>query len=682
MNLNLNRSIEKNNFLFFFTLSFFLTFIVFIFAKGFIKNDELSDVIFLSLSIFCYEIIYLIFSNKLIDNKNNDFAFNISIVIFFILTFIIWNYETVSSYKSTFLYFIFHSILVVPLLLFIKINKFDYYKFNNYLFFITISIFLSGIFYQISYSSTQSFLIIFLISIIYLIIKIFLEKNHKLIDYFLSLLVFLIMLKVFLLSSYKDTFHYSWYLGPINSLNSDHSLLVNVASQYGFLNLLIINKLSNFFSISSSNFLTFFIICLFLIFYFTFYYELKKILKLPLFITTIFLTFLIFGNLGYNNLSGSALIPSSSVFRFLPSLISIILFSKLLTNNNKSLISIFLFYLSLFVTIIWSFESAFFVIFSLISYLIMSLILNLTKSANIQSINVKSKLFYLFGVLFLFLLIILFKDKNIYLFYEHALNSNSSLAEKIINNKVTLSFFFFVILIYVILRDSFVVKKIFLFNILWFALFISYSSYYLNRSVDNNFFNILPFILFSIVAMKSNSDAINNLRKISINIFVFFTILSSSFAIYENKEIFLKNFLNSNFLVTPKLFSEDYKPHPEILANIKLYKNVPVTLISGKFIHNPNIYLPSFGYGLPILPLEHFNILNTDIKQNLIDDYFEINKKHLLLCIIDCEFYTSNDDSNFYSKIFIGESMDVKKISDSKTNNSTQVLYILSKKNN
>ena len=71
----------------------------------------------------------------------------------------------------------------------------------------------------------------------------------------------------------------------------------------------------------------------------------------------------------------------------------------------------------------------------------MSLILYLTKSANIQSINVKSKFFYLFGVLFLFLLIILFKDKNIYLFYEHALNANSSLAEKIINNKVTLLFF-------------------------------------------------------------------------------------------------------------------------------------------------------------------------------------------------------------------------------------------------
>ncbi|MDC0030823.1 hypothetical protein OAI99_02655, partial [Candidatus Pelagibacter sp.] len=86
MSLNLNRSIEKNNFLFFFTLSFFLTFIVFIFTKGFVENDELSDIIFFSLCILSYEIIYLIFSNKIINNKNNNFSFNLSIVIFFIFT--------------------------------------------------------------------------------------------------------------------------------------------------------------------------------------------------------------------------------------------------------------------------------------------------------------------------------------------------------------------------------------------------------------------------------------------------------------------------------------------------------------------------------------------------------------------------------------------------------------------
>ena len=451
-----------------------------------------------------------------------------SIVIFFIFTFIFWNYETVLSYKNIFLYFIFHSILIVPLLLFIKINNFNYYKFDNYLFFIIISIFLSGIFYQINYSSTQSFLIILFIANIYLLIKILLEKNHKFIDYFLSFLVFLMMFKVFLLSSYKDIFHYSWYLGTINSLNSDNSLLINVVSQYGFLNILTISKLSNFFALNSSHVLVGFTIFLLVIFYYIFYSELIKLVKLPLFIIRIFLSFLIFSNIGYNNLSGSILIPSSSVFRFFPSLISIVLFSKLLRDNAKNLINIFLFYLSLFISLLWSFESAFFVIFSIGSYLIFFLILNVKKLNSFQIKNLKNKYMFLFGIFFLFSFIILFKDKNIYLFYEHALNTNASLAEGIKNNKVTLFYFFLLILSYIILRDSFAVKKIFLFNILWFALFVSYSAYFLNRRVDNNVFNILPFIFFTIVIMKINSNTINNLRKISIKLIIYFTILSLS----------------------------------------------------------------------------------------------------------------------------------------------------------
>ena len=679
MSLNLNRSIEKNNFLFFFTLSFFLTFIVFIFTKGFVENDELSDIIFFSLCILSYEIIYLIFSNKIINNKNNNFSFNLSIVIFFIFTFIIWNYETVLSYKNIFLYFIFHSILIVPLLLFIKINNFNYYKFDNYLFFIIISIFLSGIFYQINYSSTQSFLIILFIANIYLLIKILLEKNHKFIDYFLSFLVFLMMFKVFLLSSYKDIFHYSWYLGTINSLNSDNSLLINVVSQYGFLNILTISKLSNFFALNSSHVLVGFTIFLLVIFYYIFYSELIKLVKLPLFIITIFLSFLIFSNIGYNNLSGSILIPSSSVFRFFPSLISIVLFSKLLRDNAKNLINILLFYLSLFISLLWSFESAFFVIFSIGSYLIFFLILNVKKLNSFQIKNLKNKYMFLFGIFFLFTLIILFKDKNIYLFYEHALNTNASLAEGIKNNKVTLFYFFLLILSYIILRDSFAVKKIFLFNILWFALFVSYSAYFLNRSVDNNVFNILPFIFFTIVIMKINSNTINNLRKISIKLIIYLTILSSTFSIINNKEKFLQNILNPNLLVVPQFLSNEYRPHPKILEKIRSYKSIPVTLISGKFIHNPNINLPSYGYGLPILPLEQFNILDISIKQKLMDSYFDKNEKNLLLCINDCNFYKSDTDNDIYNKIFIGKNINIIKINEQNTFRGIEYLYSLEK---
>ena len=110
-----------------------------------------------------------------------------------------------------------------------------------------------------------------------------------------------------------------------------------------------------------------------------------------------------------------------------------------------------------------------------------------------------------------------------------------------------------------------------------------------------------------------------------------------------------------------------------------MYKNVPVTLISGKFTHNPNIYLPSFGYGLPILPLEHFNILKTNIKQNLMNDFFNKNKNHLLLCINECDFYKNQFDTNINNKIFIGKNLNIKKINEQNTSNGIEYLYFLEK---
>ena len=113
-----------------------------------------------------------------------------------------------------------------------------------------------------------------------------------------------------------------------------------------------------------------------------------------------------------------------------------------------------------------------------------------------------------------------FKDKNIFLFYEHALNPKTSLSVEITNNKLTLSFMFLLLLGYLIMRDSFINKKIFYHNILWFALFVSYSAYFLVRSVDNNVLNILPLLLFIICMMKINTKQIEILRKTSLSEFL------------------------------------------------------------------------------------------------------------------------------------------------------------------
>ena len=79
--------------------------------------------------------------------------------------------------------------------------------------------------------------------------------------------------------------------------------------------------------------------------------------------------------------------------------------------------------------------------------------------------------------------------------------------------------------------------------------------------------------------------------------------------------------MSSNYFNIPQFYNESYLPSNEILNFIKKSPDLPLTLITGKTIHNKNLYLPNYGYGLPILPLEQFNILNIRIA------YFLTNKK-------------------------------------------------------
>ena len=66
-------------------------------------------------------------------------------------------------------------------------------------------------------------------------------------------------------------------------------------------------------------------------------------------------------------------------------------------------------------------------------------------------------------------------------------------------------------------------------------------------------------------------------------------------------------------------------------------------------------------------------------KNKLINKFFEKNRKHLILCIYDCSFYSSNSDTNIRNKIFVGKKIKYKKIIEVDTKNSKEILYILSK---
>ena len=684
MHLKLDRIIGESQINKFIVLNFFLFFLSYILSKGFLQNEELSDKIFLVFCVISIEISYLFFSNKLIQDKTKSIIDTIFLLIFFIFTYFIWNSEMIRSYLDTTFFLLFHLILVLPIIIllknesFLKSNNLDV---QNLLLISFLSFGFSGILFQISYSTLSGFFILLALSILFILLNILFNKSYRWIDIFFSIIFFLIVSKIFLLSAPKDAFHYSWFLGPINSISENYKLLDNVVSQYGYLNILFINKLSNFTNIDSSKVFIFVIICFFLFFYFLFSLKILKLVKLNHSLITLFLSFLIFGNYGFANLNGAMFIPSSSVFRFLPSLITIILFIDLLNEDKETISKTIFFYFSFVISLLWSLESLVFVLFPIVSFLLIKYFLNF---ANIINFNIKKKIFNFkfflsLGLIIFLLLIIYFKDKNIYLFYEHAVFAAQTLPKEIINNRMTLTFLFLLLLIYLILRDSLILPKIFFVNIIWFSLFIAYSTYFMIRSVDNNILNILPFILFIICSMKINSKQIEILRKKTLYVIIFFSVISSFYSLIINKNKFYNNLLTLNFYKTPNYLRHNYLPDEVILNKINQYNNLPLTLISGKTLHTPNNYLPSKGYGLPILPLESFNVLRNSTKQKLLDNYFNKANKHLILCINNCIFYFSDEDTEINSKIFLGNNVKFQKIEEIKRNNVNETLYLLSK---
>ena len=457
---------------------FSITFI-YILIDGFISNDELFDFIFLTIAFIFIEILFFIFFKKIfnwkVENKKNIF-FLIIISVFF---YLIWNQNILYSYVDLILYisfFLISSFAIKFLVIKYKFANHDYNEINFFNLIFIFSIFLSALLYEINFSNINKLLLYFPSFFLLILLVIFFKKIHKSIDIFFSIIFFLIFFKVFLISSEKDAFHYAWYLGPVNSL-FNYELYKEVVSQYGFLNILAIFKLTKFTNISSSVAIVIFIIFLISIFFIMFIKNLSKAINLPFSILTIFSCLIVFGSIGYADLTSSIFIPSSSVLRFLPSIISIILFARL-ANENINIINLASFCISCLISFLWSFESFFFTCFPILVFLFFkfnSLIFvnYYSKPSNIDKKNFLTILFILL-LIFCISLFILIYENNLLSFYEYALLTNTSLSEKITNNEFTLLFIFIIFISYLFLRNSFDNKKFFYHNLLFFSLLISF----------------------------------------------------------------------------------------------------------------------------------------------------------------------------------------------------------------
>ena len=658
---------------FFVTLSYFI-------IKAFFGTGEFSDNIFVtSIPIFCeLSLLLIVLGNyeSFLEKKKDYIIFILS----FIIIFLLWDNSSY-NYKNL-LYFIFFNFLTLMFVIFLNkhSNK------NEILILLTFLIILNSLFAEIDYLNKNNLFLFFFIYLSYFIIFTLSFRAKKPINAVLSLVVFLILLKVFILSSEKDSFHYSFIIGSGYSSFFDNKLLNEVVSQYGYVNILFIELVSNFTNNRIDSSLILVIIFFLIIFFILLFNQIKKITNYPILIIVTFISIILFANIGVQNLAGSILIPSSSVFRFLPAIIVMLFLSRIIfakhENNKKK--NIYLFYFFLTIGSLWSFESFFFIFFSLFFLLLFIIIISIIdKNVIFKRIYFNQKfIFYQSFVLFfifLFFIFFIVKNNQIIFFYEYVFNGKSIKNIDISNSGYTLVFVLFLIIKYLFLRSSFELKnlKYFFNNVIWFTLFVSFSAYYVTRSIYTNLFALFPFYIYFLASMRSELDIVNKIRKLFFDIFIFISITAFLLSCYKNKEIFYKNFLSPIFFTLPKYKYDYYKPSLKLQSILERFKDTPLTLITGNTIHNYNDSLNKGGYGLPILPLEQFNILSNNRKVELMNIFFEKNKQHLILCLVECSFYNEKSAKKSWSDIFIP--LDFKFTEVMFQPNGHEILYLIEK---
>ena len=668
MIFDLKKTTEDQDFVFFSISLFFISFVFLIF-KTLFGSSETSDSAILLTILISSEILYLSLIKKFINfdlNKNYNF---IAIFVLSCLSIFLWfNSEL---FIKDIIFFIFNSSLIIILFVYNHNKKKNIYDKNNLKYFFSLFC-LYGFFYQIN---KENFIFIFSLNLFLAISFLWKKKDNFSIylNYLFILIFFLIFFKVYLLSGAKDEFHYSWYLGPVNSILNGNNLLIDTVSQYGYLNILIIKLLSNILNINSELILVSLIIIFLLFFSYFLFINFSREVNVPSFLIMSSVVFLTFANLGYSGLNSSIFIPSSSVYRFFPAIIFFLLIGNYNFRGTNSLKLIFSISLSLFISLFWSFESFIFTFLTLTGSFVVCLILNYKE---IKTFFSKKTIIFYF--IYIILFVLLFADKETIFFYEYTFNFvNSTSAIPFSMNIYVLFFFSFLNFIYFIWRNGLSSSNLELNfkNTNWFILSIGFSSYFLIRSHPNNLFNILPFLIFCITQINGDEKSIKKFFLFSI---ILLSILVTSSSIFININDFKKKLLQAEVLELPK--------YPKIILskdmenNIKRYPEIPVTIISGKTIHSPLPTINSNGFGIPTLPLEQFNLLKEQRKLEIYKKIFNDKPKHLILCIKDCHFYTSDEERKSWNDFFLPRHFLEKKIIFIDNNNMS--LFLIERRYN
>jgi len=274
---------------------------------------------------------------------------------------------------------------------------------------------------------------------------------------------------------------------------------------------------------------------------------------------------------------------------------------------------------------------------------------------------------------------LVFYQKDIKFFYEYAINFLDSSASVSFNfDKFELLFFIITSISFFFWRTSLNVDiKILFKNTNLFLLILLYSTIFLSRSHPNNLFTLLPFLIFLICNYEVEYKKLMKFFLFSI---IYFSLVSTFFSITKNYSKFNLNLQSKNFFQIP-IYNEVFFSD-KFLEIFKKNPSIPVTIYTGKTIHIAKNNLKSSGFGLPILPLEQFNVLDYNRKIEIYNKIFNKENKQLIACVSKCHFYESEKDRKTWEDIFMPSNYKIIKITNDFYNSKEHTLYLVENNKN
>lgn len=600
-------------------------------------------------------------------NKYKSIFFILSLIFFINLIYFNFNLsEFIFQYILIFIASLFIHILYLNI---IKINIYDNllsFYFPNLLLLLFIifsfSIFIKLPNFEFFYNdleNTKFYYILFLfISITFLprilqsnenFFKIIFCPNLILI---INILFYLFSIYLFYVLSFRhdslfipgSEYHWSYYTGVVETINTSGWLLWDTPSQYGFLNIII----SSFFDSSSSwqSFYLFQGTLLFLTSTLTFF---TLIYKFHLsFIKTVVLLFITLMSLYFADPSfiGPYPFPSSSVVRFI-GIYAFIYCS--LYFSTFSISQAMAFSLVWIIFFLWSAESALYVT-SIYIFIIMAYILKIKSYSNFKSIY---KFYFIIPIIFLsisLLVISAFYKFNIgfypdfTLFFEHAIGYAGGHGYVPFNlfGPGNILLLLYIGIFYNLLNHQKYYfernEKYFTTSIIMLASIWALGSYYIGRPVPQNITALLPILsqilLIFILINKltfSKSNYFTKIFSISFFLILFLPILNKDFYLtinnIEYKKVNIENNIIKASSETNNLFE---KLDVEKYENLTFYGDSATQPIFegslSKF--NQSNWLP--------IPLQLFETPITEIrKEVLIKRYLCRNKPNNTLLLVE-----------------------------------------------